>query len=29
MINMMKSDYTPLTCEWIHHSGDALPALAV
>lgn len=29
MINMIKSDYTPLTCEWIHRSGDAVQALAV
>lgn len=29
MINMMKADYVPLTCEWIHRSGDAVQALAV
>lgn len=29
MINMMRLDYTPLCCEWIHCPGDAISALAV
>jgi len=26
---MIKADFVPLTCEWIHHAGDAVQALAV
>jgi peptidylprolyl isomerase domain and WD repeat-containing protein 1 len=29
MINMMKLEYVPLCCEWIHCPGDAIAALAV
>jgi peptidylprolyl isomerase domain and WD repeat-containing protein 1 len=29
MINMIKADFVPLTCEWIHHAGDAVQAIAV
>ncbi|CAG0891986.1 unnamed protein product [Darwinula stevensoni] len=29
MINMMKLDYSPHCCEWIHRAGDAIAALAV
>jgi len=29
MINMMRLDYVPLCCEWIHSPGDAIAALAV
>ncbi|PNF14619.1 hypothetical protein B7P43_G12115, partial [Cryptotermes secundus] len=29
MINMMKLEYVPLCCEWIHCPGDAVAALAV
>jgi hypothetical protein len=29
MINMMRLEYVPLCCEWIHCPGDAIPALAV
>lgn len=29
MINMMRLDYVPLCCEWIHSPGDAISALAV
>lgn len=29
MINMMKLDYVPKCCEWIHKAGDAVSLLAV
>lgn len=29
MINMLKFEFVPLTCEWVHAPGDAIPALAV
>ncbi|XP_021915870.1 peptidylprolyl isomerase domain and WD repeat-containing protein 1 isoform X2 [Zootermopsis nevadensis] len=29
MINMMKLEYVPVCCEWIHCPGDAIAALAV
>jgi hypothetical protein len=29
MINMMRLEYVPLCCEWIHSPGDAIAALAV
>jgi hypothetical protein len=29
MINMMKLEYVPFCCEWIHCPGDAIAALAV
>lgn len=29
MINMIKLDFVPLSCEWIYSPGDAISALAV
>ncbi|CAG0891267.1 unnamed protein product [Cyprideis torosa] len=29
MINMMKFEYVPLRCEWIHRPGDAIATVAV
>ncbi|CAG7834170.1 unnamed protein product [Allacma fusca] len=29
MINMMTLAYVPQTCEWVHCSGDPIPALAI
>lgn len=29
MINMMQLSFTPQSCQWVHSTGDAIPALAI